>query len=49
MNLPEEKQTLASEIISDQQKEIEGLKLKLQNGRTQRFVLYPKICCYDAA
>lgn len=31
MNLPEEKQTLASEIIADQQKEIEKLKTEL-NG-----------------
>ena len=31
MNLPEEKQTLASEIIADQQEEIENLKAELQD------------------
>lgn len=38
MNLPEEKQTLASEIISDQQKEIEKLKSALnENIRDNMF------------
>ena len=35
MNLPEEKQTLASEIIADQQKEIEKLKAELQKLKTE--------------
>lgn len=42
MNLPEEKQTLASEIISDQQKEIEGLKLKLHKTEELRDLYYSK-------
>lgn len=38
MNLPEEKQTLASEIIADQQKEIEKLKSELnENLRDNMF------------
>ena len=38
MNLPEEKQTLASEIIADQQKEIEELKSALnENIRDNMF------------
>lgn len=34
MNLPEEKQTLASEVIADQKKEIEQLKAEL-NGNVR--------------
>ena len=38
MNLPEEKQTLATEIIADQQKEIEKLKSALnENIRDNMF------------
>ena len=40
MNLPEEKQTLASEIIADQKKEIEELKLKLQETEELRDLYY---------
>lgn len=35
MNLPEEKQTLASEIIANQQKEIEKLKAELQKIKNE--------------
>ena len=35
MNLPEEKQTLASEIIADQEKEIEKLKSELQKLKNE--------------
>ena len=40
MNLPEEKQTLASEIIADQQKEIEKLKAELREAEKKRDFWY---------